>query len=73
MFFGILVWHIKFEKRKAHNELNKEIIFIAWHPRRWLNFCLTEDEKIVLLSNAFNASVVCNMEVLEQNGIKNYA
>ena len=33
----ILAWNIKFEKRKA--------VKIAWHPKIWCNFCVSEDEK----------------------------
>ena len=30
-----LVWHIKFEKGKAlKKELNEELMFVAWHPKR---------------------------------------
>ena len=42
----LLTWHIKFEKRKAlQKELNEELMLIAWHPRRWFNFCMSEDVK----------------------------
>ena len=42
----LLAWHIEFEKRKAFKkELNEELMLISWHPRRWWNFCITEDEK----------------------------
>ena len=42
----LLAWHIKFEKRKyLKKELNEDLIPIAWHPRRWWNFCMSEDEK----------------------------
>ena len=41
-----LAWHIKFEKRKAHKkELNEELMQIAWHPKRWWTFCMSEDKK----------------------------
>ena len=41
-----LAWYIKFEKRKAlKKKLNEELMPIAWHPKRWLNFCMSEDEK----------------------------
>ena len=44
-----MAWHIKFKKRKALKEelteLNKELMLTAWHPRRWCNFFMTEDEK----------------------------
>ena len=42
----LLAWHSKFEKRKALNkELNKELMLVAWHPRRSWNLCMSEDEK----------------------------
>ena len=41
-----LAWYIKFEKRKAlKKKLNEELMPIAWHPKRWLNFCMSENEK----------------------------
>ena len=42
----LLAWHIKFEKRKVlKKKLNEELMPIAWHPKRWRNFCMSEDEK----------------------------
>ena len=42
----LLVWHIKFEKRKAlKKDMNEKLMLIAWHSRRWWNFSMTEDEK----------------------------
>ena len=42
----LLAWHIKLEKRKVlKKELNEELMSIAWHSKRWLNFCMSEDEK----------------------------
>ena len=39
-----LAWHSKFVKRKAlKKELNEELVLIAWHPRKWWNFCMSED------------------------------
>ena len=42
---------------------------IAWHPTRWWNFCMSEDEKKELepscFEQCFHASVVYNTEVLE--------
>ena len=41
----LLAWHIKFESHKALKiELNDELMLLAWHPRRWWNFCMAEDE-----------------------------
>ena len=42
----LLAWHIKVEKRKAlKKKLNEELMPVAWHPKRWWNFCVLEDEK----------------------------
>ena len=42
----LLTRHSRIEKCKAlKKELNEELILIAWHPRRWWNICMLEDEK----------------------------
>ena len=42
----LLTWRIKVEKRKAlKKKLNEELMPVAWHPKRWWNFCVLEDEK----------------------------
>ena len=49
-----------------------ELMLIAWHPKRWWNFCMSEDKKEkrkkmitdFYLSNAFNVYSVYSMEVL---------
>ena len=42
----VLGWHIKFEKCKAlTKKISEELMPIAWHPKRWRNFCMPEDEK----------------------------
>ena len=42
----ILAWHVKFEKGKAlKQEINKELMLIVWHPRRWWTFGMSEDQK----------------------------
>ena len=42
----LLAWHIKSEKRKAlKKKISEELMPIAWHPKRWYNFCISEDEK----------------------------
>ena len=38
-----LAWHIKFKKRKK--KISEEIMPIAWHPKRWWNFCMYEADK----------------------------
>ena len=40
----LLAWHIRFEKCKAYKKMiSEELIPIAWHPKRWWNFCMSED------------------------------
>ena len=39
-------WHVKFEKPQTlEKDLNEELMPIAWHPKRWWNFCVSKDEK----------------------------
>ena len=36
----------KYEKRKAFKkDINKELMPAAWHPTRWLDWCLPEAKK----------------------------
>ena len=42
----VLAFHTKFEKREAlKKDINKELMLVVWHSRRWWNFCMSEDEK----------------------------
>ena len=42
----VLACHIKYEKRKElKKKISEELMPIAWHPNRWWNFCVSEDEK----------------------------
>ena len=42
----LLAWRNKFEKRKAFKkDLSKELMPVAWHPTRWWDSCLPEDQK----------------------------
>ena len=42
----LLACHSKFETRKAlKKKISEELMSIAWHPKRWYNFCVSEDEK----------------------------
>ena len=51
----LLAGHINFEKHKAlKKKVSEELMPIARHPKRWWNFCMSEDENQFLLSNAFN-------------------
>ena len=41
-----MAWNFKFEKRKAlKKELNEELMPVAWHPNRWWDWCVSENEK----------------------------
>ena len=43
---SIFVKHTKFEKRKAlKKKLNEELMPVAWHPNRWWDWCVSENEK----------------------------
>ena len=39
-------WLDVYQKRKAQkSQIKKELMLIAWHPSRWWDWCLDEDEK----------------------------
>ena len=45
---GVIKWHNKesHQKRKAQKpQIKKELMHIAWHPSRWWDWCMSEDEK----------------------------
>ena len=42
----LLLGIVNLKKWKAlKKELNEELMPVAWHPNRWWNFCMSEDEK----------------------------
>ena len=46
LFISLLSWHIIFGKRKAlKKDINEELMLAVWHPKRWWNFCMSEDKK----------------------------
>ena len=54
-----LALHSKFEIRKALlKKISEELMPVACLPKRWWNFCVSEDEKkeieLFFLSNAVN-------------------
>ena len=50
----LLAWHIKFRKRKEFKkELRKKLVPVAWHPDRWWDWCMSEDEKERNRSNVY--------------------
>ena len=39
-------WYEGYQKRRAHKaQIKKELKPIAWHPSRWWDWCVPEDEK----------------------------
>ena len=43
---GRMAWCNKFKQRIAFKkELSKELMPVAWHPRRWWDWCMRQDEK----------------------------
>ena len=51
---------VNLKKLKAlKKNISEEFMPIAWHPKRWYNFCMLEDEKKetkpIFTSNGFNA------------------
>ena len=39
-------WYEGYKKRKAHKvQIKKELIPIVWHPSRWWDSCMSEDEE----------------------------
>ena len=42
----VIEWYDGYKKRKAQKEeIKKELMSIAWHPLRWWDWCMPEDEK----------------------------
>ena len=41
----LTAWCNRYDQRKAFKKENKELIPVAWRPRRWLNCSMPEDEK----------------------------
>ena len=51
-------------------KISEELMPIAWNPKRWWNFCISEDEKkeiepIFIEGSLNRTSVLYNMEVLK--------
>ena len=41
-----LWWYKGYEQRKAQKaKIKEELMPVAWHPDRWWNWCVPEDEK----------------------------
>ena len=42
----LMEWYEGYKKRKAQKaKIKEELIPIAWHPSRWWDWCMSEDEK----------------------------
>ena len=43
---NLIGWHEGYEKRKAQKaQIEKELMPIAWHPSRWWDWCIPNNEK----------------------------
>ena len=46
MMMNFIEWYKGYQKRKTQKaQIEKELMHIAWHPSRWWNWCIAEDEK----------------------------
>ena len=42
----LIEWRNGYKKRKAQKaEIKEELMPIAWHPSRWWDWCMPDDEK----------------------------
>ena len=42
----LIKWYAGYKKRKAQKaKIKDELMPIAWHPSRWWDWCVTQDEK----------------------------
>ena len=42
----LMEWYEGYKKRKTQKaKIKEELIPIAWHPSRWWDWCMSEDEK----------------------------
>ena len=42
----LIAWQNIFKQSKSYkNGISKELIPVAWHPTRWLDWCMPEDEE----------------------------
>ena len=42
----IVKWYDGYQKRKAQKaQIKEELMPLVWHPSRWWNWCVPEDEK----------------------------
>ena len=36
---------VNFKNAKHFKKISKKLMPVAWHPKRWWDFCMTEHEK----------------------------
>ena len=42
----MIKWYDRYQKHKSQKaKIKKELLPIAWHPSRWWDWCVFEDEK----------------------------
>ena len=42
----VIEWYDGYQKRKTQKaKIKDELMPIAWHPRRWWDWCMSEEEK----------------------------
>ena len=42
----IIEWYKRYKKLRAQKaKIKEELLLIAWHPSRWWELCMSEDEK----------------------------
>ena len=42
----LIEWHESYKRRKTQKaQIKKELMRITWHPSRWWDWCISEDEK----------------------------
>ena len=42
----IIVWYNGYQKRKSRKaKIKEELMPIVWHPSRWWDWCISEEEK----------------------------
>ena len=42
----LLEWYVRYQKRRTQKaQIQKELVRVTWHPSRWWDWCVPEDEK----------------------------
>ena len=69
-------WHESYQKRKAQKaSITEELLPIAWHPSRYWDWCMSEDEKKNRKIMGINIGFLCLMtgykDILTTKELKN--